>query len=230
MELRALGALGLSLGQARVAGRPKDLAAAALGLAAVAIYVVTLPSLWRSGRELLRDGDERSRRDFQGTQEQAALMTVLAGPSDFVLTDHPLAAFEARRPVPPWLVDTSGTRVDAGALSSETVIAEAERFRPVAIVTLRRRLFNEFRGWLSGRLMLATVRLIGRPCGEPVAFVRNGEIIVVTHLFLRQTLTAEAAHRLGCKLIALGGEFGDDPFEPDPAPVPRRPLPVPSVN
>jgi hypothetical protein len=151
-----LGGLGLTLARARQVGRPTDLAAAALGLAAVGLYLLTLPGLWRDGRELLQDADERSRRDYQGTQDQAALMAALAGPTDFVLTDHPLAAFEARRPVPPWLVDTSGTRIEAGALSAERVIAEAERYRPVVVVTLRRRLgkLDRFRAWLDQRYRL----------------------------------------------------------------------------
>jgi hypothetical protein len=151
-----LGGLGLSLTRARHIGRPADLVAAALGLAAVGLYLLTWPGLWRGGRELLQDGDERSRRDYQGTQDQVALMAALAGPTDFVLTDHPLAAFEARRPVPPWLVDTSGTRIEAGALSAETAIAEAERYRPVVVVTLRRRLgkLDRFRAWLDDRYAL----------------------------------------------------------------------------
>jgi hypothetical protein len=78
-------------------------------------------------------------------------MAAITAPDDFVLTDHPLAAFEARRLVPPWLVDTSGTRVDAGSLTSEVAIREASRFQPRVVVTWRRRLgkLDGFVNWLG---------------------------------------------------------------------------------
>jgi hypothetical protein len=78
-------------------------------------------------------------------------MSAITGPADFVLTDHPLAAFEARRLVPPWLVDTSGTRVDAGSLTAAVAIREASRYQPKVVVTWRRRLgkLDEFVSWLG---------------------------------------------------------------------------------
>lgn len=126
---------------------------------AALVYLLTAPALWNADLALLRDADERARRDAAGTQAQAALMAALAGPEEFVLTDHPLAAFAARRLVPPWLVDTSGTRVDAGALTSEVAIREAERYRPSVVVTWRRRLgkLDGFMRWLErGYRLVAT--------------------------------------------------------------------------
>ena len=83
-------------------------------------------------------------------------MAAITAPGDFVLTDHPLAAFEARRPVPPWLVDTSGTRVDAGSLTSEVAIREASRYQPKVVVTWRRRLgkLEGFVTWLEAEYRL----------------------------------------------------------------------------
>jgi hypothetical protein len=125
--------------------------AALISLTAVAVYVVTVPALWRTDRELRTDADERVRRDYAGTQEQAALMAVIAGPTEFVLTDNPNAAFFARRLVPPWLVDTSGTRIDAGSLTSEVAIREASRYEPKVVITWRRRLgkLDDFTRWLE---------------------------------------------------------------------------------
>ena len=83
-------------------------------------------------------------------------MAALSRPDEFVLTDHPLAAFLARRPVPPWLVDTSGTRIDAGSLTSAVAIGQSERYQPTVVVTLRRRLgkLEEFNAWLSANYRL----------------------------------------------------------------------------
>ena len=125
---------------------------ALVGLGALMLYGSTLPSLWRGDQALLRDDDERVRRDYAGTREQAELMAALTNPGDFVLTDNPLAAFYARRAVPPWLVDTSGTRVDAGSLTSQVAVREAEQFHPKVVVTSRRRLgkLEGFTRWLAG--------------------------------------------------------------------------------
>jgi hypothetical protein len=127
------------------------LARAALGLLALASYAWSAPRLWHADRELRNDADERARRDYVGTREQADLIAAVTSPSEFVLTDNPIAAYYARRPVPPWLVDTSGTRVEAGSLTPEVAIREAERFRPVVVGTVRRRLgkLDGFERWLQ---------------------------------------------------------------------------------
>jgi Dolichyl-phosphate-mannose-protein mannosyltransferase len=123
---------------------------------ALALYLSTIPALGRADEALLKDVNERARRDFVGTQEQAELMAELTGPNEFVLTDHPLAAFLARRPTPPWLVDTSGTRIDAGSLTSAVAIRDVERYRPRIVVTLRRRLgkLEAFQSWLTANYRL----------------------------------------------------------------------------
>jgi len=60
-----------------------------------------------------------------------------ARPNEFVASDNPLAAFEARRLVPPWLADPSGTRVDAGSLTAATLIEQIERFAREVTPALR---------------------------------------------------------------------------------------------
>jgi hypothetical protein len=115
------------------------------------LYAWSLPRVWQTDRELARDADERERRDYAGTREQADLMSTLTDPTDFVLTDNPIAAFYARRPMPPWLVDTSGTRVEAGSLTDAVAIREAERYQPKVVGTVRRRLgkLDGFERWLE---------------------------------------------------------------------------------
>jgi hypothetical protein len=154
-SIRGLAAAGLRSGPSvpkagRIVRGP--LPAALVALAAVGLYAANLTPLWRADRDLLHDDGERAHRDYAGTEEQAALMATLAAPGDFVLTDNPIAAFRARRLVPPWLVDTSGTRVDAGSLTSDAVIREAGRYAPKVIITWRRRLgkLEGFNRWLAG--------------------------------------------------------------------------------
>ena len=147
----ACGGAAAALVRARASRTTGWTLAGLAGLAALALYVSTLPVVWRADLALLIDDDERTRRDYAGTAEQAELMAALTAPGEFVLSDHPIAAFYARRPVPPWLVDTSGTRVDAGSLTSEVAIREAERFGPKVVVVQRRRLgkLDGFMRWLA---------------------------------------------------------------------------------
>lgn len=147
----AVGGLAVALTELRSARRWGWLGVALPGLGALVLYAAFIPALWRADQALLRDEVERIRRDEAGTREQAALMAAITPPTAFVLTDNPIAAFDARRPVPPWLVDTSGTRVDAGSLRSEVAIREAERFRPLVVVTNPRRLgkLDGFTRWLA---------------------------------------------------------------------------------
>lgn len=147
----AVAGVGAAVRSGRALAGPSRKLGVLAGLAAMAIYATTVPALWRADRELLRDAETRVRRDFAGAQEQSLLMGALAGPSDFVLTDNPYAAFLARRLVPPWLSDTSGTRIDAGSLTSEIAIREAVWSQPKVVVTWRRRLgkLEEFNRWLA---------------------------------------------------------------------------------
>src|SRR4029078_11667484 len=53
---------------------------------------------------------------------------LLTPPSDFILTDHPFLAAEARRLVPPNLVDPSRGRTRAGVLTDRDAINAATEF------------------------------------------------------------------------------------------------------
>lgn len=113
-----------------------------LGLAAIALYASTVSTLYRSEVYLIREAPKVAavRRDLRAELDMAEVMRARAGPDDWVLSDNPNAAFRARRPVIPSLVDTSGTRVDAGSLTSEKATAAVAQYRPAVIVTWRSRL------------------------------------------------------------------------------------------
>jgi hypothetical protein len=127
-------------------------APALIGLAAVGVYLSTVPALCRSNLFIVVDAEGVAvrRRDEAAEREMSELMLAVAGPDEWVLSDNPNAAFRARRLLIPSLVDTSGTRVDAGSLTSPKVMDAVQRYRPAVIVTWPRRLgrLDEFTRWL----------------------------------------------------------------------------------
>jgi len=119
-----------------------DLLTATIGLTALALYLWTVPAIYRANRYLIVEAEAvaERRRDLPAELDMAEVMRTAAGPTDWVLSDNPSAAFRARRLVIPSLVDTSGTRVDAGSLTDAQAIDAVERYRPAVIVTWARRL------------------------------------------------------------------------------------------
>lgn len=79
-------------------------------------------------------------------------------PSDSViLSDDPMLAYKAQRPIPPLLAAPSFKRVEAGELGQDTMIRLEERFAPSAIVFWERR-FERIPGyadWVEERYTLA---------------------------------------------------------------------------
>jgi hypothetical protein len=147
-----LAALGAGLGtttlleaiQAARSGRLSlaALAPAALGLIGVLAYGVTVPAIYRADQYLLREAPRvaAERRERATDQEIAAIIQAHTPPDGWVLADNPLAAYEARRRVIPYLVDTSGTRIDAGSLTTPLAVEYVRRYQPSVIVTWPRRL------------------------------------------------------------------------------------------
>jgi hypothetical protein len=60
--------------------------------------------------------------------DESRFINQLTGPSDFVLVDDPIVAYNARRLVPPALVDSSSYRVRSGALRGRDVVGAVEQF------------------------------------------------------------------------------------------------------
>jgi hypothetical protein len=139
-----LAAIGAGLGADAVmvlASRRNDrgigLLAALVGAVGIAAYLVALPDLYAADRYLLRDAPRvaAERRGRAIDLEIAEIVRSRTPPDGWVLADNPGAAFEARRKVIPYLADTSGTRVDAGSLTSPQVAEYVQRYRPSVIVT-----------------------------------------------------------------------------------------------
>lgn len=112
-------------------------AAAGVGLIGIAAYLAYLPSVYAADRYLLREAPRvaAERRGRAVDLEIAEIIRTATPPDGWVLADNPGAAFEARRKVIPYLVDTSGTRIDAGSLSPALAVEYVQRYQPSVIVT-----------------------------------------------------------------------------------------------
>jgi predicted membrane-bound mannosyltransferase len=110
-----------------------------LGLLAYAVY---LPAVYRADVYLIREAPKiaAERRGRAVDLEIAEIIRARTPPGGWVLADNPNAAFEARRLVIPYLVDTSGTRIDAGSLTTRLALDQIDQYRPHVIVTWPRRL------------------------------------------------------------------------------------------
>jgi hypothetical protein len=139
-------------GSHRMGRAPRSLVVPILGALGVLAYVVSLWSISRADLYLLREAPkiaaERRGRDVD--REIAEIIRSHTPPDGWVLADNPGAAFEARRLVIPYLVDTSGTRIDAGSLTSAVAYDHVQSYRPSVIVTWPRRLgkLDDFVGLL----------------------------------------------------------------------------------
>jgi hypothetical protein len=122
--------------------RPAALLAAGIGAVGLLAYLVSLPTVYAADQYLLRVAPKvaAERRGRSTDQEIAEIIRTHTPPDGWVLADNPLAAFWARRRVLPYLVDTSGTRIDAGSLTAALAVNEIALYRPSVIVTWPRRL------------------------------------------------------------------------------------------
>lgn len=122
--------------------RAAHLAALAVGAVGIVGYLSFLPAVYHADQFLLREAPKiaAERRGKLIDEEIARIIQSRTPPDGWVLADNPGAAFEARRLVLPYLVDTSGTRIDAGSLTTRLATEQIQRYRPSVIVTWPRRL------------------------------------------------------------------------------------------
>ena len=133
-----LAGLGIGVGWRLVARspRPRRAELALSGAAALLAiwYAASMPALIaRDQRQIA--GELTTDRPL-GRDERAAVRAIarLTDADDFVLTDAPYLAFLADRMVPPPLVDPSTSRINAGALTAEQVIAALRDYDPEVVV------------------------------------------------------------------------------------------------
>ncbi len=116
--------------------------AAGLGAVGIVAYLASVPAVYAVDRYQLRVAPqvaiERRGRDVD--LEIAGIIRERTPTDGWVLADNPLAAYMAGRKVLPYLVDTSGTRIDAGSLTTALAVEQIQRYQPTVIVTWPRRL------------------------------------------------------------------------------------------
>lgn len=148
-----VGAVTHALAEVSRGQRWPELAVFIIGLIPLVAYLADLQRVWRADHFIVYESAAVAarRRDVDAEIEMADLIARVTGRDEFVLTDNPNAAFRARRLVPPKLVDTSGTRIDAGSLTDALAISTAERYRPTVVITspLRMGKLGGFVRWLS---------------------------------------------------------------------------------
>ncbi len=134
-------------------GTPRDRVVMIAGIIGVGAYLSTLPlALSQSVMIVWPDVAAIERRRDRDTERQLVRhFQELSTTDGFVISDNPLAAFEAHRLVPPWLADPSGTRVDAGSLSARLLIEQVQRYRPRVVATWSGRTgkLGEYVDWLD---------------------------------------------------------------------------------
>jgi 4-amino-4-deoxy-L-arabinose transferase-like glycosyltransferase len=141
--VRAWSGAGASAGRRQ---RPPlamwPLAAALIGIVGMLAYAVTVPTILRADQYVVREAPKvaAERRGRAVDAEIAEIIRTRTPPDGWVLTDNPNTAFDARRKVIPYLVDTSGTRVDAGSLTAALATEYVQKYQPSVIVTSPRRL------------------------------------------------------------------------------------------
>jgi hypothetical protein len=102
-----------------------------LGLAAVGLYLGTLPALVDDDRRLI---GRQSTADALRFADDLRAIAAATRPDDFIVMDDAYLALLTGRLLPPAMADLSWTRIRARTLSSDAAKAETERFGARAIV------------------------------------------------------------------------------------------------
>jgi hypothetical protein len=148
---------------------------------------------------------------------QASTIAALAPPDRFVLTDTPFLPYLADRLVPPPLTDLSSTRIGAGALSTEELVAAADRY-PVGLAVLRTDWFRQlagFNAWLAREFVL--VRISGRGAATPdldlapFLYVRRPVDLGAVRAILTGGLTQSSGVEFDQKLRLLHFDLAETP-------------------
>jgi len=176
--------------------------AACIGVILAAINQVSLVRA-----DLAMRGDALVERDESPTHREALRFLRLHTPPDSVIiTDDPMLAFKSGRLVPPALAVPSFRRIEAGELSSASLIDLTEEVRPSAVLFWERRLSRatEYFDWVSANYGVIRaypykneMRLIYVPCDlDAIAFPQSA-------------VTREGIAFLGSSVPHLGVDPGD---------------------
>ena len=96
---------------------------------------------------IVSENARRSKAPGSHGQEVVEKIQAVTAPGEYVITDDPLLAFAAERPVPPDLCDCSVVRMTTERLTANDLIEATKQYRPAAVILGQD---NRFGTYLSG--------------------------------------------------------------------------------
>ena len=124
---------------------------AIVGIGAVA-YVATLPGiLSQDYQTVFHPRPLENDPAAYWYPEVISTLQKITDARDTIVTDHPYLTFEARRLVPPSLVESSLTRIAARSLTADDAIEEARRYNTAAVLLWADKLatLRRFKAWVD---------------------------------------------------------------------------------
>lgn len=135
-----------------LAPRPRPPIVAAAVVISTAAYLAFLPATLARDRALLFD-PRPLENDPAAYWYPEVVRTLgqVTSPDEMVVTDHPYLPFEARRLVPPPLVEASVTRILAGSLTADDAIAQTGSYDAAAVLLWADKLttLRPFKAWVD---------------------------------------------------------------------------------
>lgn len=217
---------GVGLGQAArlawaegVRGRGARLATVGLALVLAAIPLGALSGGTSTPSTADANPDDADLNVYD--RDVARDVRVLAGPGDFILTDHPYLAALGQRMVPPDLVDISRGRTRAGALTGREVIDNARGYdvRLVLVWADRLRRLSGVPTWLDEEYVLTDIfggRNVKTPRGakDRSIYLRRDSDFATARQALEGTLQIRETVDFAGKLRILGSSVSTERIRP----------------
>ena len=214
--LALLGGAGLGLA-ARLAwreaptGRGARLLTVGVALFLAALPLGALPDPFNNAPPASADNDNGTIDPHVFDQPAVQSINLLTAPGDFILTDYPFLAAEARRLVPPNLADPSAGRTRAGTLTDRDAINAAAEFdtRLGLIWADRLRRLSGVRRWLDQNYRVVQAfgdRNVRNSRGgeDRAIYLRKDSDFAVARARLLESLETQESADLGGKLRLLG--------------------------
>ncbi|MCC7105182.1 MAG: glycosyltransferase family 39 protein [Chloroflexi bacterium] len=134
-------------------------ATVAASLATLSYLAALPPVLARTGDTLKVTSDTDVDPAFEQYADAVRVIQALTTPDDFVVTDHPYLAFLAGRRVPPKLVDTAKSRIEARSLRASEAKALAEAYNPKLVILWSDRLrgLRAFKEWTEDNYQVVKI-------------------------------------------------------------------------
>jgi hypothetical protein len=192
---------GAGLGAAWMALRRREwqgMAGTFAFVAPVLLYGWSAPTVLDANIRFMNLDPSSEGLRFALSADAAQTVAAVTARDDFIVTDHPVLAFQAGRLVPPELADPSKSRVRARELTGEDIVSAGETYgaRMVVLWGDRLRTLRRFRDWLEAEFVAFRV------------YGRGGESARVMYLRKRADLAQARASLAGFLQVRTAVDFG----------------------